>query len=227
MSFLFTIHILYSTLEYDIIIGIITNISAVADLIENTSFKIGEKVLIIPDYYNYQICPKDPLMSICVNEECIFKIPLENISPLTLYAIKYGCIVYINKILNPKNIKIIMYSKYNVFKLIKKFMINNNIEWRPLNDELTDNDIIINNNIIHITSLKWIIIINHINYCIDLQKHSLIYIFGKKNINIIINIIYKQHILTDIYYIPFEFIQTIDFNDKFNKSRFFSIISFS
>lgn len=227
MSFLFTIHILYSTLEFDIIIGIITNISS--DLIENTSFKIEEKVLIIPDYYNYQICPKDPLMSICVNEECIFKIPLEIISPLTLYAIKYGCIVYINKILNPKNIKIIIYSKYNVFKLIKKFIINNNIEWCPLNDELTDKqtDIIINNNIIHITPLKWIIIINHINYCVDLQKHSLIYIFGKENINIIINNICKQHILTDIYYIPFKFIQTIDFNDKFNKSRFFYIISFS
>lgn len=218
---MYTINTLYSTYDYDVILGTITHINNNDNI--NTSFKIGDNVIVIPNYYTFKICLKDPFMSICVSEECIFKIKnnISDISGNILPSIKCGCIANIINILNTENKKIIIYSEYNIYKLITQFI--NNIEWLDINDNINNSaDIINNNNIVYITQSMWFININNIKYCFDLQKNSLIYIFGK---NIISNIINKN-IVADIYCIPFKCIIDLYYNNS-KKSRFFYVLSFS
>jgi hypothetical protein len=213
-----TIYTLYSTIEYDIIIGKITKIDG-----NNSKFNIGDNVFLFLDYYEFKICKEDPLMSLCIDEYYLFKIPNKLNTPLVLPFLKYGCISYVIRILSQnKNNKIIIYSNYNIYNIIhsmsKKYV---NTEWKPYNDIK-----LYSNNYVTISNNKWIFKFNNIEYIFDFNNETLIHMFGKNNINILLQQLYFLN--TGIYYYIFNNIENYSQinNNQLKKTRFFNIYTF-
>lgn len=215
-----TIYTLYSTIEYDIIIGKITHIYG-----DNCNLNIGDQVFMFLDYYNFYICREDPLMSVCVDDYYLFKIPNKLNTPLILPFLKYGSISYLLRILTEKNKEIIIYSPYNIYNIIQKLSKNTKLEWKNLNEINYNGD-----NYVAILNDKWIFKINNKKYIFDFKEETLIHMFGKKNINILLQLYFKEHSLnTGVYYNLFNNIENKCLCNKLiiSKSRFFNIYTFS
>jgi len=229
----FIIYSLYSNIEYDIIIGVIT------DKIGNSNslFKIGDTVLFFPDNIHTYSCINDPFLSYYIDEEYIFKISESDLySSYLLPIFKYNCVCYIIKSFISPISKIKLYSNYNINCIINK-LISNMIEWHPIN-EFNDNLIKVNNIIkkneddviIYISPLLWKFYINNDILIYDLTLYNILYIFGINNIKFIINSCLKNIKNIKI------FINSISFSDISNnqiiinnnkKTKFFNILKFN
>jgi hypothetical protein len=207
-------------MEHDIIVGKITNIIG-----ENSRFHIGDLVIYFFDFYQFKICQQDPFMSLCVDDYYLFEIPPEFNITFKLPILKYGFLIFLLILLNKDNIPITIYSNYNIFTIIQGFIKNIiNVNWKNCDDFNQ-----LKNNYVLITNQKWIIKINNIIYTFDFNDNTIINIFGKNNISIVIDMFskFKSFSSKGVIHIPFDYIS--ENNNKIsnnNKTRFFSIITF-
>lgn len=212
-----TISILYSTIQYDIIVGKITNING-----KDCKLHINDLVFYFFDFYEFEICPNDPFMSLCVDDYYLFKIPSEINIPFILPTIKYGFLIFLILILIKKKSAITIYSDYNAFNIIYKFIYKYiNIKWNLLNEYNQTND-----NYILVSDEKWIFKINNLEHIFDFNDKTIINIFGTNNIITVLNMFLslKSFVSGGIFYIPFN---NYDENIINAKSKFFNIITFS
>jgi len=209
-------------MDHDIIVGKITNI-----LGEDTKLHIGDLVIYFFDFYEFKICPYDPFMSLCVDDYYLFKISAKINLPFILPVIKYGFLICVLLLLIENTPFLTIYSNYNVYNIIHKFIKKSvNINWKahPNFNQLEDNCVIVLNK-------KWIIKIDNIEHIFDFNDNTIIGIFGRKNIDIVLKMCcqYKAFNTAGIFYIPFDDLNQQNNglqNESTSRTRFFSIITF-
>lgn len=218
------IEIMYSTCEYDVLLGIVNEIKGIPT--RNKSLAIGDIVFAFLDEHCFKVCDKDPFGSLYMNEECVFKMPEDQCnSALFLPVFKYGCIAQcikncIKNVLSQPSFPIHIFCNYNIYNIICKLIDTECFAWH-------DNDTnanLIKGTIIKISPGK-LAFDNNIN--INFDNNSLLEILGHDSIEKIIRTIIDKHILANICYVKINQLTEDLIANQHCKSRFFNVISFT
>jgi hypothetical protein len=207
------VQIRYTSNIYDEILGEI--------LIGNNDYKIGETVFVLLDYNKNDFNITNDILT--VPSKYIIKINNDYL-PQLLPLIRYGTIIYnIIRLFNiNKKSKIEIYSDYNIFFLLSKYikLYTNNIQWvEDINKiKQVDISVIINGNIIEIYNKS-------IKVCYDLTDVSIFDLYGIENIKEVLDYSEKHDIYADILYVYISEVRNI--RNLHNKNtRFIDVISY-
>jgi hypothetical protein len=210
----YKIKVLYSTIEYDVIFGIIVSTESQCSL-----YKINDRVFVFVTWNEHLL---GSMYTLEVYETSIFRFSEErNNTPCKLPLLKYGCLaIYINEQCSKYKLeKVKLHSTFNVYNCLKN-IVHSKIEWYDLSNKdckshKKDFKIVI-------TPSQWYIELNHVKKMFDLDKKSLLQEFGENLIYILVKYIEKYSLKTNIYYIEMNDLLIV----KSSKSRFFCILDF-
>lgn len=218
------IHVLYSTLEFDVILGRVVNI---VDPPHREDICINDLVYVYIDWNNFHIVNTDMLYSIIVDFENVFKIKHNKHSlPMMLPYLKYGCIAFQSlSLLKRRDINIDIYSPFNIFYLLKKMfpVKDTQLRWHNIFEKCTVYDTKPEDMRIIITPKSWQIDYNGQQFQYKLDETSIFGIFGRNNLERLFDYVINEFSFANIYYT-----RMIDVPDlKESHTRFFHIIQFS
>ena len=207
----YTVRVLYSTIEYDVILGIITDIKSKSNI-----FKVNDIVFVYLKWYNDEGYTMDSLR---VEEETIFRFTDNNYNkPYMLPLLKYGCIAMHISDYYVK--KIVLYSSFNVYHCLKN-ILHCEMEWHNITELPKNNNC--NDMFMIITPTQWYYTYDTKNDLIDLEKQSIFQNFGRKTITKLIKYIELKSLTTNICYIDICDLISI----KNSNTRFFKILDFN
>lgn len=210
----YKVKVLYSTIEYDVVFGIIVSIDS-----QQSLYKINDIVFVFVTWNEHLL---GSMYTLEAYETSIFRFSEEkNNVPCRLPLLKYGCIaMYINEHCSYCKLeKIKLHSTFNVYNCLKNF-IQSEIEWYDLSCK--DYESHIKDFQIIITPSEWYVELKHFKKLFDLNKKSLLQEFGGNLIYKLVEYIEKYSLKTNIYYIEVNDVMFI----KNSRSRFFYIIDF-
>lgn len=192
----------FATYEYDVAIGKIKNTNTHVVYFPDTKYS-------------------STLTQVCL--DTMFKID-NIICGCILPAIKYGCIAMHIKTLFPQEINITLCCPFNIYNIISKILTGfMHIEWyEEIDDALKEKDHKI---IVILSSSLWQIYYKNEIYTYDLEKHTLLEMFGYENINNLINYLLRKKIYANVHYICLSELSELCVK-KYGKTRFFYILSF-
>lgn len=150
------IYIHYSTLEYDVMLGIVVG---------SQSQKIvkGQRVIVFYTCEDFKTFFKDPLRRICVPDKYVFAIPEHIFDAKYLPVIKYGCVLFQFpiKVTAPQNV-LRLYER--IKKKMGKTLSNATIDIKP-------NTWIIDRTVYDIQSYGFTdVFLNNISYVLDMIR---------------------------------------------------------
>lgn len=192
------IHVVYSTLEYDVILGVIEKTKA-------TRFHIGQHVIVFYTYAQNAFASnmKDPLRYIRVDDRYVFPLPHQDLfTPAILPIVKYGFIFF------SIGSNITLEAPTNVQKLYQRIA-------RTLTNNDSIQEVIIQED-------RWSV--NKKVY--DVQKHGLIELFGSHGVDAMLDTIVKYNLLADVIYLPISELTSNMIEMKPKSTRFFIILCY-